>query len=327
MHVVLNSSLCLTGISHRFWLGVRIGLSPLMTTRLNCLVYQDLKIGTFLPFTWGLRSYVAYSEDLRILGMDISSDLSWGKYISGIAKSAAMRVGCLSRARKFIPPSALLYLYKTSIRPLIEYCSHIWAGAPDCYLWMLDKVQRSLCYLVGEDLAVSLGHSRAVGIAHLFYRLCLWTLLLRYSKLVPFKIAMRETRQSASAHRYTLRSTFWCTTTHESSFFPRATSVWNSRDNSTPFFACTTLYGIRIDAVKLHTCILSCICRSFNSLIRLITRQSMFSIIRCLGLYPKHLLFLFVFFFFFSSCPSSDRLSTKKHILANFTRTWNLACT
>ena len=84
---------------------------------------------------------LAYSEDLSILGMDISSDLSWGKYVSD------MRVGCLSRARKFIPPSALLYLYKTSIRPLIEYCSHIWAGAPDCYLRMFDKVQRRLCYL------------------------------------------------------------------------------------------------------------------------------------------------------------------------------------
>ena len=58
---------------------------------------------------------LAYSEDLRILGMDISSDLSWGKYISGIAiKSAAMRVGCMSRARKFIPPSALLYFHSTT---------------------------------------------------------------------------------------------------------------------------------------------------------------------------------------------------------------------
>ena len=55
---------------------------------------------------------LAYSEDLHILGMDISSDLSWGKYISGIAKSAAMRVGCLSRARKFIlhvPPMRVAF--------------------------------------------------------------------------------------------------------------------------------------------------------------------------------------------------------------------------
>ena len=32
-------------------------------------------------------------------------------------------------------------------------------------------------------------------------------------------------------------------------------------------------------------------------------------------------------FFFSSPSSSPDRLSTKKHILANFTRTWNLACT
>ena len=127
-----------------------------------------------------------------------------------------MCVGCLSRARKFIPPSALLYLYKTSIRPLIECCSHIWAGAPDCYLRMLDKVQRRLCYLVGEDLAVSLdslGHRRAVGTACLFYRYVFGRYSSGISKLVPpFKISMREIRQSASAHRYTLWSTFWRTT-------------------------------------------------------------------------------------------------------------------
>ena len=143
--------------------------------------------------------------------MDISSDLSWCKYISGIAKSAAMRVGCLTRARKFIPPSALLYFYKTSIRPLIEYCSHIWAGAPDCYLRMLDKVQRRLCYLFGEDMSMSLdslGHRRAVGTACLFYRYVFGRCSSGISKLVPpFKISMRETRQPASAHRYTLRST------------------------------------------------------------------------------------------------------------------------
>ena len=97
---------------------------------------------------------------------------------------------------------------------------------------MLDKVQRRLCYLVGEDLAVSLdslGHRRTVGTACLFYRSVFGRCSSCISKLVPpFKISMHETRQSASAHRYTLRSTFWRTTSHESSFFPRATSVWNS---------------------------------------------------------------------------------------------------
>ena len=122
---------------------------------------------------------LAYSEDLRILGMDITSDLSWGKYISGIAKSAAMRVGCLSRARKFTPLSALLYLYKTSIRPLIAYCSHIWAGAPDCYLGMLDKVQRTLerTWLCLLTLLVTV---EQLVLPVCFTDICLWTLLLRY---------------------------------------------------------------------------------------------------------------------------------------------------
>ena len=39
-----------------------------------------------------------------------------------IAKIASMRVGCLYRARKYLPPDAILYLFKTTIRPIMEYC-------------------------------------------------------------------------------------------------------------------------------------------------------------------------------------------------------------
>ena len=68
-------------------------------------------------------------SDFRLLGLDISTDVSWERYISGIVKSASMRVGCLYRARKFLPPDAILYLYKTTTRLLMEYCCHIWAEA------------------------------------------------------------------------------------------------------------------------------------------------------------------------------------------------------
>ena len=69
---------------------------------------------------------LAYSEDIRILGMDISSDLSWGKYISGIAKSIPLcvLVTCLVLGNSSLQVLSCIYmyLYKTSIRPLIEYC-------------------------------------------------------------------------------------------------------------------------------------------------------------------------------------------------------------
>ena len=67
-----------------------------------------------------------------------------------------MRVGCLYGARKFLPPDATLYLYNTTIRPLMEHCCHIWADAPACHLSLLDRVQKRIVNLVGEELGSSL---------------------------------------------------------------------------------------------------------------------------------------------------------------------------
>ena len=80
--------------------------------------------GTFPSIHMGPLTLPEVS-DFRLLGLDISTNVSWERYISGIAKSASMRVGCLSRARKFLTHDATLYLYTTTIRPLMEYCCHI----------------------------------------------------------------------------------------------------------------------------------------------------------------------------------------------------------
>ena len=33
----------------------------------------------------------------------------------------------------------------------IEYCFHVWAGAPSCYLEFLDKLQNWICVTVGPS--------------------------------------------------------------------------------------------------------------------------------------------------------------------------------
>ena len=38
----------------------------------------------------------------------------------------------------------------------MEYCCHIWDGAPSCYLKLLDKLQIPICRTVGPSLAASL---------------------------------------------------------------------------------------------------------------------------------------------------------------------------
>ena len=77
---------------------------------------------------------------------------------------------------KFLSPEVALYLYKSTIRPCMEYCCHIWSGARRCYLELLDKLQKRICWTVGPSLATflePLAHHRNVASLNLFYRFIL----------------------------------------------------------------------------------------------------------------------------------------------------------
>ena len=165
-------------------------------------------------------------SDFRVLGLDISTNVSWERYISGIAKSASMRFGCLYRAQNFLPPDATLYLYKTTIRPLMEYTvvTLIWAGAPACHLTLLDRVYKRMVNLVGEELGSSLQplpHRRSVASLCLFYRYFHGKCATGVSDLVPpVRVFERETRLSACSHPYTLALPRCRTKSHSNRFFP-----------------------------------------------------------------------------------------------------------
>ena len=91
-----------------------------------------------------------------MLGLTFSSKLDWGSYIISIAKMASKKIGALILSMKFFYPEVVLYLYKSSICPCIEYCCHVWTGAPSYYLKLLDKLQKQICRTVGPLLAASL---------------------------------------------------------------------------------------------------------------------------------------------------------------------------
>ena len=64
-------------------------------------------------------------------------------------------------------------LYTSSIRSFMEYCCHVWAGAPCCYLQLLDKLQKLICRTVGPLLAACLellAHCWNVASLSLLYR-------------------------------------------------------------------------------------------------------------------------------------------------------------
>ena len=67
---------------------------------------------------------------------------------------------------KFLSPEVALYLYKSTVCSCTEYCCHVWAGAPRCYLDLLDNLQKRICRTVGHVLTASvesLAHHRNVA--------------------------------------------------------------------------------------------------------------------------------------------------------------------
>ena len=109
----------------------------------------------------------------EMLGLTFSSKLDWGSYIISIAKTASKKVGALIRSMKFLSPEVALYLYKSTIWSCKKYCCHVWAGAPSCYLELVDKLQKRVCRTIGASFVASLqplAHRRNVASLSLFYR-------------------------------------------------------------------------------------------------------------------------------------------------------------
>ena len=78
------------------------------------------------------RSVPKEKSSCNMLGLTFSSKLDWGSYIISVSKTASKEIGALICSMKFLSPEVALYLYKSTIRPFMEYCYHVWAGAPSC---------------------------------------------------------------------------------------------------------------------------------------------------------------------------------------------------
>ena len=143
---------------------------------------------------------------LKMLGLTLSSKLNWDSYIISNAKTASNKIGALLHSMKFLSAEVALYLYKSTIRPCMEYCFRVWAGAPNCYLELLDKLQKRICRTVGPSLAASLeplAHRRNVASLSLFYRYYFGRCSSELAQLIPLPFSRgRSIRYSDRLHDF-----------------------------------------------------------------------------------------------------------------------------
>ena len=133
---------------------------------------------------------------------------------------------------KFLSPEVAPYLYKSNIRPCMEYCCHVWAGTPSCYLELLDKLQKRMCRTVGPSLAASLetlAHRQNVDSLSLFCRYYFGRCSSELAQLVPLSYSRgRSTRYSDRLHYFSFTVSRCYKDVYVNSFFPRTVRVWDS---------------------------------------------------------------------------------------------------
>ena len=177
-------------------------------------------------------SVLVEKTSFKMLRLTFSSKLDWGSYIVSIAKTASKKIGALIRSMKFLSPEFALYLYKSTTWPCMEYCCHVWAGAPSCYLELLDKLQKRICRTVGPSLAASLQpftHSENVASLSLFYRYYFGRCSSEPAQLVPLPYSRgRSTRYSDRLHDFSVTIPRCYKDVYVNSFFPRTARLWNS---------------------------------------------------------------------------------------------------
>ena len=85
---------------------------------------------------------IPHSENVKDLGLILSQNFKWSNYISNITAKASITSFSILRAFKFSRPSILINLYKTHVRPKLEYNSPIWNPCLIKEITCIENVQR-----------------------------------------------------------------------------------------------------------------------------------------------------------------------------------------
>ena len=115
--------------------------------------------------------------------------------------------------------------------PWMEYCCHVWAGAPSCFLELLDKLQKWICRTAGSSFkrfSWILAHHRNVANLNLFYRYYFGRCSSELAQLVPLPFSWKSTQYSDRLHDFSVTILRCYKDVYVNSFFPRTARLWNS---------------------------------------------------------------------------------------------------
>ena len=173
------------------------------------------------------------------LGVHISEDIKWALHISEAVKNANRMIGMIKHTFTYMNKKMFLTLYKSLVRPHLEYCPQVWNPTLKKDIDELEKVQRRATKLVPElyDIPYEerlkilnlypLHDRRLRGDMILTFKLLKGLLDIDAEKIVP----LHQHKSNTRSNNMQLKCTVTKTSQRQSFFSQRVVRPWNSLSN------------------------------------------------------------------------------------------------
>ena len=207
---------------------------------LNVKKTKELRI-SFTKFPLDLQNLLSANSEIKVvdefklLGVTISSDLSWNSHINDICSKASKRLYALRVLRRSgAPPKDLITVYCAFIRPVLEYACQVWHFSLPKYLCdQIESIQGRALKIALPDVSYqeALMYTNLETLEHRRQHQCqkLYTKILNQENN-----KLKELLPAPKQHRYSFRITrkfdiFKCRTERfKKSFIPSCVNTWDN---------------------------------------------------------------------------------------------------
>lgn len=190
----------------------------------------------------------------KYLGVNITSDMTWGNHISKAVSKANRIQGFLKRNLQISNSKIKERAYLGLVRPHVEYCATVWDPHEKKYVYNIEMVQRRAARWVlnrhhnTSSVTEMLGSLGWKSLQHRRYDTRVSMLFKMVSGVVavnPYQYAQPVTRVTRNTHAFSFVPLQARTVAYHQSFFPRTIVQWNALP---PLFVEAT----NIDSFRLH---------------------------------------------------------------------------
>ena len=176
-------------------------------------------------------------DSFKLLGVTVTSDLSWSTHILQVCVRGKRLLGCMYRQFHLADTRCLSYIYRAVVRPVLEYASCVWDPSHQVHQQRLERVQSfaariaSKCWswtMPSSTLKQQLGWPTLQD-RRTFQQICVCDRILRGDSLIPSSVFAPHPRQSR-VHKNSrpLFRPHVRTDHHRHSYFLGVIPKWNS---------------------------------------------------------------------------------------------------